>query len=67
MSAPTNAVIDKIKLAEEAVSFAILARGFFVGDTKSTTASIAVFINSDAITAPIIPIQNNHSYTDIEK
>ena len=59
--------MDIIRLADEAVSFAILAKGWISGDARSTKASIAVLIISNDVTIPIIAIQNNHSPLEILK
>ena len=63
--APIKAVTDKTSVAADAVSFATLASGCFSLVTKSIVASIAVLIISEAVTAPMIPMTNNHSDTEI--
>ena len=62
-----NANSAKIKTAALAVSLAILANGFIFNVYKSTTASIAVFINSANITKAIASKTNNHSISLILK
>ena len=64
---PIKAVIDKISVAEEAVSFAILAKLLKSGEARSTTAYIAVFTNSKAATSPITIITKSHSTKEIDK
>ena len=59
--APINATIQRIRVAELAVSFAILAKGRYCVVIRSTTASIAELIASHAAIAPHIKIIKSHS------
>ena len=59
--------MENISVALLAVSLAILASGWNLVVSKSTKASIDVFIISVAETAPKHKIINNHSYAEILK
>ena len=56
------ATIANTNTAAALVSFATFASGWYSSVTKSTTASIAVLINSHDITNPIVKTRIAHSY-----